>query len=336
MSLLGNRGRFTKDKKESFDYSNAEFESVLSLIGKNPVKLFNILTEKEKEHEIKDRIKNSNIDNYEPEVFNSHQEYNKKVNKYNNILNKKHSLSNKDSENSFIKKRKTNIKLLIAMFFIEIFTLVGIYFVGSVYRYSNLTQAIPFNVKNVENTDIAESTLAIMKGYKTAAIFGVDSRTGSVDKGNNADVNMIVNLNLETGDAQLISVYRDLFLSVTDNNTYDKLNAAYRRGGPEQAVKTLNSKGGTVFIDTPVINLSSKCVLTLSGTEAGGIVGKKQSNDQYPRLDFKKARTEGSNNPGIKINGSKKFVKYLIIENAKNKGIWITGNSNLIDHVISR
>ena len=103
-----------------------------------------------------------------------------------------------------------------------------------------------------------------------------------------------------------------------------------------EAVKTLNSKGGTVFIDTPVINLSSKCVLTLSGTEAGGIVGKKQSNDQYPRLDFKKARTEGSNNPGIKINGSKKFVKYLIIENAKNKGIWITGNSNLIDHVISR
>lgn len=238
MSLLGNRGRFTQDKKESFINNNAEFKSVLSLIGKNPVKLFNITTEKEKEYDLKDRIKKSNINIHGSEPYNSHQEYNKKINKYNNSLN--NSSSRKDSNNTIIKKRKTNIKLIVAMVFIEIFTLVGIYFVGSVYRYTNLTQAIPFNVKNVENTDITESTLAIMKGYKTAAIFGVDSRTGSVDKGNNADVNMIVNLNLETGDAQLISVYRDLYLSVTDNNLYDKLNAAYRRGGPEQAVKTLN------------------------------------------------------------------------------------------------
>ena len=240
MSLLGNRGRFTQDKKESFDYRNAEYESVLSLIGKNPVNFFNIKTERVNEYDIKDKIQNSNIQNYEPERYSSHQEYNKKINKYNSSLNEKYRSSFIDSNKTHIKKRKTNIKLIVAMFAIEILTLVGIYFVGSVYRYSNLTQQIPFNVKNVENTDITESTLAIMKGYKTAAIFGVDSRTGSVDKGNNADVNMIVNLNLETGDVQLISVYRDLYLSVTDNNSYDKLNAAYRRGGPEQAVKTLN------------------------------------------------------------------------------------------------
>ena len=103
-----------------------------------------------------------------------------------------------------------------------------------------------------------------------------------------------------------------------------------------EAVKTLNKNGGTIFINTPVINLSSKCILTLSGDEAGGIVGMKQSNDEYPRFDFVKARNENSNTPGIKINGSNKFVKYLIIENAKNKGIWITGNSNTVDHVISR
>ena len=49
MSLLGNRGRFTQDKKDGFDYRNADFKSVLSLIGKNPVKLFNINTENERE-----------------------------------------------------------------------------------------------------------------------------------------------------------------------------------------------------------------------------------------------------------------------------------------------
>ena len=78
MSLLGNRGRFTQDKKDGFDYRNADFKSVLSLIGKNPVKLFNINTENEREIDIKERLKNSNAKNYESEPYNSHQEYKKK------------------------------------------------------------------------------------------------------------------------------------------------------------------------------------------------------------------------------------------------------------------
>lgn len=237
MSLLGNRGRFTQDKNNNFDNNVSEYNSVLSLIGKNPTRLFKISSEIKKNVDIKERLKNVNLDNEENYEYNSHQEYNKRINQLNSKINMS---VNKAKGNSVLKKRKTSPKVFIAMFIIEVLTIIGIYFVGSVYRYSNLPQPIPFNKKNVENTEITESTLAIMKGYKTAAIFGVDSRTGSVDKGNNADVNMIVNLNLETGDAQLISVYRDLYLSVTDNNLYDKLNAAYRRGGPEQAVKTLN------------------------------------------------------------------------------------------------
>ena len=236
MSLLGNRGRFTQDKNSIFDNISSEFSSVLSLIGKNPTKLFNISRENKSSNDIKDKLKNTNYNEFEVAETNSHQEYNDKIRR----INSKYNYKNSKNNDRTLKKRKTSIKLIVAMFIIEVITIVGIYFVGSVYRYANLTQAIPFNKKNVENTDIAESTLAIMKGYKTAAVFGVDSRTGSVDKGNNADVNLIVNLNLETGDAQLISVYRDLYLSITDNNLYDKLNAAYRRGGPEQAVKSLN------------------------------------------------------------------------------------------------
>ena len=51
----------------------------------------------------------------------------------------------------------------------------------------------------------------------------------------------------------------------------------------------------------------------------------KQSNDEYPILNFIKARNEGNKQPGIKITGANLFVKYLIIESAGNKGIWITG-----------
>ena len=102
------------------------------------------------------------------------------------------------------------------------------------------------------------------------------------------------------------------------------------------AIKTLNKSGGTIYINTPVINLSSKCQIQLSGSSGGGLVGMKQSNGQYPSLNFKKARNENIKSPGIKITGSNQFVKYLIIEFAGNKGIWITGYKNTVDHVISR
>ena len=102
------------------------------------------------------------------------------------------------------------------------------------------------------------------------------------------------------------------------------------------AVETLKKTGGTIYINTPVINMTSKCQIQLSGTLAGGIVGIKQSNGQYPSLNFKKARNENIKSPGIKITGSNQFVKYLIIEFAGNKGIWITGSKNTVDHVISR
>ena len=103
-----------------------------------------------------------------------------------------------------------------------------------------------------------------------------------------------------------------------------------------EAIKILNENGGTIYIDTPKISISSKCIITLSGTKEGGLIGVKQSNDEYPRLDFTNQRKEKQGTPGIKITGSNIFVKYLIIENSGGKGIWITGNKNLIDHVITR
>lgn len=76
-------------------------------------------------------------------------------------------------------------------------------------------------------------------GYYTVAIFGVDSRDGNVDQGTLADVNLIAHLNRETGNVQLISVYRDLYSLIDDGGTYRKLNQAYNQGGAEQAVATL-------------------------------------------------------------------------------------------------
>ncbi|ORX83054.1 hypothetical protein BCR32DRAFT_292232 [Anaeromyces robustus] len=103
-----------------------------------------------------------------------------------------------------------------------------------------------------------------------------------------------------------------------------------------EAVDILNTKGGTIYIDTPVINIDIKKSITLKGLNEGGIIGIQQSNGEFPRIDFKNARKINATNYGIHISGSNQFIKYLIVENAANKGIYISGNNNIIDHVIAR
>ena len=138
------------------------------------------------------------------------------------------------------KKKKIIIGVLIAL----IVLLLG--FAGAVYAYiqhnfGKMNGQNEFDLKDVLNENISlEMRDKMEKGYWTVAVFGLDSRDSSTGKGNQSDVIMIVNLNRETGEIKLVSVFRDTYLNVSDKNTYNKINAAYALGGPEQAVKALN------------------------------------------------------------------------------------------------
>lgn len=100
------------------------------------------------------------------------------------------------------------------------------------------------------------------------------------------------------------------------------------------AIKTVNSSGGTIYINTPEISIKSS--FKLSGSKAGAIVGVIQSDGTYPRLNFKAARDSGSTSRGITISGSNQLIQNLIIENAGDNGIWVSGGKNTIEHVIAR
>ena len=58
-------------------------------------------------------------------------------------------------------------------------------------------------------------------GYLNVAVFGLDSRDGSLDKGNRSDTIMIVSLNQETYEVKMVSVYRDTFMRLKDGS-YNK------------------------------------------------------------------------------------------------------------------
>ena len=137
-------------------------------------------------------------------------------------------------------KKMGRIAKFLILAGLEIVTLAGIFTYAHAAKLYNSVQRPDFKLNNVENKELTEETVEKMKGYWTIAVFGVDSRGSNVGKGTNADVNMICNINQDTGEIKLVSVFRDSYLNINDKNHYNKLNMAYAEGGPEQAVKALN------------------------------------------------------------------------------------------------
>ena len=78
-----------------------------------------------------------------------------------------------------------------------------------------------------------------MKEYTNIALFGVDSTKGQLDKKTRSDSIIICSINNKSGEIKLCSVYRDTWLNLSDD-TYNKCNAAYSYGGPDQAIAMLN------------------------------------------------------------------------------------------------
>lgn len=135
------------------------------------------------------------------------------------------------------RKRKIVIILFEVLIFLSVIIFAAYSYVDK--RLSGMSR-LDWNPDEIKNIEISEEKQEQMKGYWTIAVFGVDSRNSSVGKGNNSDVNMVCNINMDTGEIKLVSVYRDTYLNISDKNSYNKINAAYLQGGPEQAVKALN------------------------------------------------------------------------------------------------
>lgn len=143
------------------------------------------------------------------------------------------------------RKKKNKAKKIIIGVLLSLVLIAAIVGIG-VFAYFNhhlgkSQGLIEFDASGVQNENIPiEIREKMQKGFWTVAVFGVDSRDNSLGKGNQSDVIMIANLNRNTGEIKLVSVYRDTYLNVNDRNTYNKINAAYASGGPEAAVKALN------------------------------------------------------------------------------------------------
>lgn len=136
-------------------------------------------------------------------------------------------------------RKKSRLRRIIGFAIAEVLVLSMIFFYAYALNQYSKIQRPDFNEQEVKNTNLAVESIKRMEGYKTIAIFGVDSRDNSVGKGWNSDVIMIASLNLANGEVRLVSIFRDTYLNL-GNDKYSKINHAYATGGPEQALKAIN------------------------------------------------------------------------------------------------
>ncbi len=134
--------------------------------------------------------------------------------------------------------RKKRIKIILFIFEIFILLLMVVVLYG-VLKVEKVGKVELDEEEIVINPEVEKNEETAMKGYRNIALFGVDSTTGALTKNTRSDTIMIASINQDNGECRLVSVYRDTYLNLS-NDSYNKCNAAYAKGGPMQAINMLN------------------------------------------------------------------------------------------------
>lgn len=91
------------------------------------------------------------------------------------------------------------------------------------------------------------------KNITNIALFGIDAEEG---KAGRSDAIMILSINKAQGKIKLASIMRDSYVNI-DGHGMDKINHAYAFGGPQLALKTINSNYKLNIKDYVSVNFSS-------------------------------------------------------------------------------
>jgi len=181
----------------------------------------------------------------------------------------------------------------------------------------------------------------INKDIVNIALFGIDSRdtTGKTSFKGNSDSIMLLSVNTKSKKIKIISLMRDTLVPIDKNGTtvYNKINSAYSWGGPELAIKTLNSNFGLDITEYATVNFYgmsdiidavggidatlTKSEVTARGNNNHGINDMIQEICAYENLDPNDyyIKTEGEHH----LNGIQ-AVAYARIRYCTN--IWGTSN----------
>lgn len=135
-------------------------------------------------------------------------------------------------------KKTRNIVILVIEVLVLAIMLGVLWFVTKATDEDTGIQRVEIPEEEIEVNEGVEENENLEK-YRTIALFGLDSTVGELKQNTRSDTIMIASINSESKEVRLMSVYRDTYLNL-GNDTYNKCNAAYAKGGPKQAINMLN------------------------------------------------------------------------------------------------
>ncbi|WP_426350552.1 LCP family protein [Alloiococcus sp. CFN-8] len=148
-------------------------------------------------------------------------------------------------------KAKTAKKAAI----IGLFAIIAIIASGGLYLNSLLNKTQKVDIPTDDNSlgIKVEAAEKDKKDISTIALFGIDAKNGNRGR---SDAIMLLTIDNENNKIKLASIMRDSYVNIPDRGM-DKINHAYSYGGPELALKTINSNYGLNIRDYATVDFTT-------------------------------------------------------------------------------
>ncbi len=185
-------------------------------------------------------------------------------------------------------KKKKMKKVLILEFVLLILIIAGAVLAPTASRLMK-------SYNKMQRTDVNDEEIGINKEiesenieeYRNIAVFGVDSRDNSMERGL-SDMIMIVSIHNTTKEIKVVSVYRDTFLMMEekgDEKTFRKATEVYNKGGYELSLKMLNTNFDLNITDFVTVNYEAvyQAVDAVGGVEID--ISEKEKSDINRYID---------------------------------------------------
>lgn len=137
------------------------------------------------------------------------------------------------------RKKGKALKIILIILLFIIVIIAAVFAGGYWYVNDKLGKMQQVEIKD-EDLNIDEKVEENLTGYRNIAIFGVDSRSSNLGRGNRSDCIIIASINNQTKEVKLASVYRDTYVQIQGHGL-DKINHAYSYGEAPLALGTLNT-----------------------------------------------------------------------------------------------
>lgn len=172
------------------------------------------------------------------------------------------------------KKKGKALKIILIILLFIIVIIAAVFAGGYWYVNDKLGKMQQVEIKD-EDLNIDEKVEENLTDYRNIAIFGVDSRSSNLGKGNRSDCIIVASINNQTKEVKLASIYRDTYVQIQGHGL-DKINHAYSYGEAPLALGTLNTNLDLNIKEFVTVNFDS---VAEAVDQLGGIKIDVQENE---------------------------------------------------------